>query len=418
MATPDERVPAERAAVSTAGPRPAGGARRPGAPPAAQPPPRRWRRGSARLLLAAPVAAVWAAALSLLPIAALVCVGTWSRPQQSVRPSLAIWLLAHGVPIAVANERITLMPLALTALAAWRLARAGVHAGRATGAHRRRGVRPSLMAAASVAICYGGLGSAAAMFARNPAVSPWRAGLGLAGFALVAATGGALAQSRGARARVARLPAVLTDAVRTAAVAALLVVAAGAVAAGVLLAVHGAAASVLLRSYHAGVLGQAGITVLCLAYAPNLAVWAASYLLGPGFIVGAGSLVSPGAVTIGPLPALPVLAALPGGPTRGVATAVITVPFLTSAGAGWWLGRRRAGAGRGGVLGAAVGAGLVGGVLLGLAARASSGSLGTGRLAQMGPDPWRVTLIASAVIGVGALVGAYVSGLLRRPGQH
>ncbi|MGE5828543.1 MAG: DUF6350 family protein [Micromonosporaceae bacterium] len=381
----------------------------------------RARRGSLRLLLAAPIAAGWAAGVSFLPVGLLVAVGTWSRPEQSLRPSLAVWLLAHGVPVAVGNapggqERISLVPLALTALAVWRLARAGVHACRATGAQRRRGVRPALLAATAVALCYGGLGAVAAVFARNPAVSPARAGVGLAGFALVAAAGGALASRRGARPRAMVLRTMLLDAGRTAATAASLVVAAGAAAAGVLLAVHGGAASDLLGSYHAGVLGQAGITALCLAYAPNFAIWSASYLLGPGFTIGAGSVVSPSVVTIGPLPALPVLAALPGGPTRGAATAVIAIPFLASAGAGWLLSRRRAGTGWGRLASAAA-AGPVAGLLLGLAARASAGSLGNGRLAELGPDPWRVALIASAVVSVGALVGAFVGGAVHRPAR-
>ena len=45
-------------------------------------------------------------------------------------------------------------------------------------------------------------------------------------------------------------------------------------------------------------------------------LFAGSYLLGPGFAVGAGTLVSPTAVVIGPLPLFPLLAALPdAGPT-------------------------------------------------------------------------------------------------------
>ena len=42
----------------------------------------------------------------------------------------------------------------------------------------------------------------------------------------------------------------------------------------------------------------------------------AAYLLGPGFTVGAGTLVSPAVVALGPLPMFPLLAALPdNGPT-------------------------------------------------------------------------------------------------------
>ena len=71
------------------------------------------------------------------------------------------------------------------------------------------------------------------------------------------------------------------------------------------LALPGGAAAEMLGSYRAGVLGQAGITVLCLVYLPNLAVWGAAYLLGPGFAVGDGTVVSPGEVLLGPVPALP-----------------------------------------------------------------------------------------------------------------
>jgi hypothetical protein len=41
-----------------------------------------------------------------------------------------------------------------------------------------------------------------------------------------------------------------------------------------------------------------------------------------------------------------------------------------------------------------------------LLCRASGGPLGDGRLATIGPDPWQVALIATAVIGVSAAIGA------------
>ena len=106
---------------------------------------------------------------------------------------------------------------------------------------------------------------------------------------------------------------------RTGACAAALILAAGAGIAGVALAVHGGDAAAMFASYRTGVLGQAGITVLCLVLAPNIAVWGAAYLLGPGFAVGVDTVVSPGSVVIGPLPGVPVLAGLPSVPLTGLA---------------------------------------------------------------------------------------------------
>lgn len=386
--------------------------------------PVRGRVGRARLIVAAPVAAAWAAAVSLLPVAGLVAAGgagSGSTPGATLRLSLAVWLLGHGVPVSTPTERVSLIPLAITALAAWRVARAGLHGSRAIGAHRQLAVRPAVVAAAAVALSYAVAAGLAAWLARTPgvSVSPTRAALTVGGFALVAATLGALAGHRGVRERVRDLPGPLTDAVRTGIVAVLLVLAAGAAAGGVALALRGREATDLLGSYRAGVLGQAGITAVCLAYAPNLAVWSASYLLGPGFAVGAGTLVSPAAVSLGPLPALPVLAGLPSGPAGAATGALVSVPVIAALGAGWLLARRRhrTGAGRDwrGLLAAAAGAGPVAGLLAAAAAVVSCGSLGTGRLATLGPVGWRVGLFASGAVAVGALLGALAGRGLRPP---
>jgi hypothetical protein len=376
--------------------------------------------------VAAPVAAAWAAAVSFLPVLGLVIAGgagSGGSPDAALRLSLSVWLLGHGVPLATPDARVSLVPLTITAFAAWRVARAGVHAGRAIGARHQRNLRPAVLAATAVALAYAGLGGLAGAVARTDAmaVSPVRAALTLGGFALAVAALGALAGQTGVRERLAALPVPVVDAVRIGIIAVLLLLAAGATTAGVALALRGPEATDLLGSYRAGVLGQAGITVVCLAYAPNLAVWTAGYLLGPGFAVGAGTLVSPGAVTVGPLPALPVLAGLPSGPATGFAGAVIAVPVLAGVAAGWLVARRRT---RGAasvdwlsLLVAAVAAGPAAGVLAAVAAFASSGGLGTGRLATLGPVGWRVGLFAAAAIGVGALLGASI-GRARRAARR
>jgi hypothetical protein len=195
-------------------------------------------------------------------------------------------------------------------------------------------------------------------------------------------------------------------------VASLLVAATGAGLAGLALAMHGGEATEMLGSYHAGVLGQAGVTAVCLAYSPNLALWGASYLLGPGFAVGVGTSVTPWGVILGPLPAVPALAGLPSTPLSGPAAVLLIAPLGASLAAGALLTRRRIRLGDGRapdwwpLLGAAALAAPVAGVLLGLAALASAGGIGGGHLADLGPIPLLVAACAVAIVGVGTVIGA------------
>jgi hypothetical protein len=48
----------------------------------------------------------------------------------------------------------------------------------------------------------------------------------------------------------------------------------------------------------------------------------------------------------------------------------------------------------------------VAGLVLGALARISGGPLGDGRMAQVGPVPWQVTLVGAAVVAVSAVIGA------------
>jgi hypothetical protein len=307
----------------------------------------------------------------------------------------------------------------VSALAAWRVNRAGVHTARAIGARRTGPVRGAGLAAASVALAYGLLGAAAAAVGggREWSASPGVAGLACGGFALVAAASGAAAES-GAAARLwRRLPHAVRDGVRTGLVAALLVLGAGAAVAGVAVAVAGGDAGAMLGSYHTGVAGQAGLTLLCVVFAPNLAGWCMAYLVGPGFAVGVGTTVSAAKVHLGALPAVPVLTALPTTPVSGLTAPLLGLPLAAGMAAGALLTRRHAvdarrrEAGRpvpgwGPLLTSAVLAGPAAGVLLGIAAWASGGPLGSGRLAHTGPAALPVALVATGVVAVGTLIGA------------
>ncbi len=365
-------------------------------------------RRRAPLALAAIVTTTWAALVSYVPVVAAVALFA-GRPQLSI--GTGGWLLAHGVPLSTSAGRFGLIPLGLSVLAAWRVGRAGVHTSRAIGARTPGRVA---LAVGAVAVIYGGLGALAAVVTRG-LVAPARAGLTLAGFAVVCAGLGALSESRLLRRAARRLPPVLRDGLRTGTVAALLVLGAGAGVAGVALAVSGGQAAATLASYHTGVAGQVGVTLLCLAFAPNLATWSAAYLVGPGFAFGTGTTVSAASVKLGALPAVPVLAGLPDSAVSGLGPLLLGLPMAGGMAAGWLLVRRRLRRAReqdapvpgwGPLVSAAVLAGPVAGALLGLASWASGGPLGSGRLAVTGPAGWPVAWVGALVIALGALLAA------------
>jgi hypothetical protein len=378
-------------------------------------------RRRAPLPLAAVVAAGWAALVSFAPVLLLVAflqaAETGLGFGGPLRVASAGWLLAHGVPVHTPAGPVGFVPLLLTALAGWRVARAGVHVTRAIGARGSGSVRQAGLVAGSVAVGYGLAGTLVATLAGGPG---WgtpvpRSGLTLAGFGLLAAGYGAL-RATGVLARwQPRLPVVLRDGARAGLVAACGVLAAGAALAGIAVAAGGGAAAEILAAYRTNVAGQAGLTLLCLAYAPNLAGWAAAYLVGPGFAVGAGSVVRSSEVTLGWLPPVPVFAALPDGPLPTVGAVLLAVPVAAGAAAGWLLARWAPGWGPATL--AAVVSGVVAGGLLGLVAAVSGGPLGGGRLATFGPDPLLVAGFAAVTVTAGAVLGAAAGAVTaRRPG--
>ncbi|WP_229400655.1 cell division protein PerM [Micromonospora okii] len=372
-------------------------------------------RGRAPLVVAAGVAATWAALTSYLPVALVLGLVQLSEDAGSVvgalHAGLAGWLLGHGVPLHTDAGPLGLAPLALAGLAVWRLTRAGVHASRAIGARGGRSPRQALTAAVAVGIGYALLGALAAVPAD---ADPLRAGATLALVGTLAALAGAVRTTGVVGLLAARLPAPARDGVRTGLVAALLLLGAGAGAAGLAVATGGGDAADMIGAYRTGVAGQAGITLLSLAYAPNAVVWSASYLLGPGFTVGVDTAVRTSEVSVGALPPVPLLAGLPSGPIDGYGAALLAVPVLAAMAAGCLLARRllrlaaeeRAEVRWPAVLIPAALAGPVAGLLLGALAAASGGPLGGGRLADTGPVAWQVAGVAAAVVSAGALIGA------------
>jgi hypothetical protein len=380
------------------------------------------RRRRAPLPIAAAFATVWAAVLSYLPVAAVIGLARTIEGQGGLggaaHAGLAGWLLGHGVPIGTSIGALGLAPLLLTTLIVWRLNRAGLHVTRAIGARHSGRTGDALLVGFAIGLCYALLGSLAGLVVDAPHTEV-SAGHAAINFFLLG-TGGALFGSlRGTDALgvlARRAPQVLRHGLRTGMVAALLLLAAGAAVAGLSVAIGGGQAADMISKFRTGVAGQAGITLVSLAYGANAVVWSAAYLLGPGFALGTGSVVRLTEVTAGPLPLLPLLSGLPDGPMGAAGIALLAIPVLVGLAAGWLMILRivkdrddhpkPADLPWSLVLGGGLLAGPVAGVLLGLMCAFSSGSLGDGRMATVGPDPWQVGLVATAVVAVSATIGA------------
>jgi len=173
----------------------------------------------------------------------------------------------------------------------------------------------------------------------------------------------------------------------------------------------------------AGAMGGAVLTIAQLGFLPNLAVFALAWTSGSGFALGVGSQAGPLGTAVGPLPSIPVFAALPSG-SLDYGFVALVVPVLAGALAGWWFLREgenhfdewlsikvRArwftASSSTLVLGAIIGvsAGLMAAGLAWMA----RGSAGIGRLTDIGPDPLGTSLWVAAEVGIGVVIG-YAAG--------
>ena len=171
----------------------------------------------------------------------------------------------------------------------------------------------------------------------------------------------------------------------------------------------------LYEGAHGGFLGGLALTVAQLALLPDVLVWAASWLVGPGFAIGTGSSISPLGTVVGPMPAVPLLGALPTadlsfgfvGLLVPVVAAYVCTTLLRPS-----IQRVLAGHGADDLLRrivVAVAGGVVGGAVLGLLAGAASGSAGPGRLTEVGPDPLLVGGFAALEFDVAGVLAMVVT---------
>jgi hypothetical protein len=156
------------------------------------------------------------------------------------------------------------------------------------------------------------------------------------------------------------------------------------------------------------------MTLLGIGYLPTISVWAMSYLLGPGIMLGGGVVTAENA-SPGALPAFPLLSILPSE-SAALATYFILIPIFIGIGIYFLMPRERWAA-QGDSIAVAlsfvvrwrevvtllVSVGLLA-AFVWIAAAASSGPLGTGSLKFIGPVPAEVAFAAVSVCGVSALL--------------
>lgn len=326
-----------------------------------------------------------------------------------------LWLSAHGVPFVALGMQVGLAPLGLTLAILWSEEEVARHAGRAmaradaAGATWRRiGELAALQTSIHVA--------AAAIIGASVGTSSW--GRLVLGALLVGLSSGLIGACRGAgRTPFEGLPSWAGGLPRAIAVTVAVVVAGGALAAGLSLLVHAGRVLELHRALGAGGWSGIGLVLIELAWLPTFILWAVSWCLGAGFAVGTGSWASPLGTHLGLAPALPVLGALPDNTVAGTGGAGWSVLWLLVPVVAAVLGTLVVVLGRPdgfelcSGLGLATGAGA--GLVLGAAATLAHGSLGAGRLAQVGPTLPDVWWLAVGLLGLVGMITGFTVGTVR-----
>lgn len=210
------------------------------------------------------------------------------------------------------------------------------------------------------------------------------------------------------------LPKVFVDGIRPAVISFGMLFIAGSLLTSVSLILNWAQVRAVTTLMAPGLIDGFFLTLLGIGYLPTVNVWAMSYLLGPGILLG-GGVVTPANASPGALPAFPLLSILPSE-SAALATYFILIPILVGIGIYFLMPRERWQA-QGDSIAVAlsfvvrwrevvtllVSVGLLAGFVW-IATAASSGPLGTGFLKFIGPVPSDVAFAAISICGVSALL--------------
>lgn len=355
------------------------------------------------LVVAGALAGVAAAGLGLVLLGLPVLVAWLLAPDVEqawyvmIEVAGGAWLAGQGLPPRIDGVGISLLPYGFGLGACLVLLLAGRWAARASSA-----ARPveALVVAATGALGYGLSAAVVAGLARAIAVPPTRA---LATSAVIAAVMMAVGACTAPALRgetVSRLPAAVRASAAAAGVTLASLIAAGCVLLGAGLLLHAAQVGVLVDLLVDDLSSAILVAGLSVGYLPNLIVWCVAMIVGVGAQAAGVPLEGAAVPAFPPLAALPV--DLPG-------SAALPLLAVAAGMLGGGLLRRRGVTGWPGVLAGLGAAALVGATTV-LLVYLSSGSLGTDRLAHVGPDPvmagaWSAGLALGGILVVAAWPG-------------
>jgi hypothetical protein len=335
------------------------------------------------------------------------------------RAASDIWLMAHGTRLVVAEGVImgveapsfviSVVPLGLTFLIGFLALRLG---RRLTAANE---LWPGWLSATAV---YGAISLFLSTAAHNAAIYPvnWQGTFLPPIFFAIVLIVGSLTGKRQLFGEASNLPeaaeriwfknwvadrvdnlhwgirALAMPALRAGTGIVAMLMAISAVMIALLLAVNWITVTRFYEGLQVSVLGGIMVTAGQLAVLPNLVIFGAAWLTGVGFQFGAGSIISPIATNIGPMPIFPIVGAIPAGQVSFGLIAV-AVPLLGAFAATLLIKRHAdevrfefASAWNAAIsLGLAIG--FVAAVEMGILAAAASGGFGPGRLQTVGINP-------------------------------
>jgi hypothetical protein len=374
------------------------------------------------LTVSAALASLAAAATTMVSLMALAVIGWFladagahGRTTDALRIGADAWLVGNGSGFSVRGAPLGIVPLALTGLIAatvYRYGRWAAATSQEVDDDRTLGLAATIFTGVYLVI--------AVITCVVVGLADTGPGLGRAiiGSLLVSGVAGTLGMAAGTgrlTVAVQRVPGWVRSVAYGAAASFLLLLVASAVLVAVMVLLGLNQASSMMSGLHLSPGDYVMYTVVTIAVAPNAVLLGAAYLLGPGFAVGTGTVVSPSVVSLGPMPAFPLLAGLPpAGPTPQWAAGFMAVPVLAAI-VGAVLAQRSyavtaydSAALRG--FGCGFGAAVLSTVVISLA----GGPMGTGRMADIGAPFGDVLVSAVASMSLGGLVAGVVTAWWQR----
>lgn len=312
-----------------------------------------------------------------------------------------LWLLGHGTPLHTGGATVTLVPLGITAVAVFAVLVSARRTIVATRSALWSAVGTYAVGVVLVALVTGSTDGLQLASAVLGGLAVALVGLGW-GLLTGPEPGPLVAQTR---ALVARVPQLLRVGLRGAlSASAVLAVLAGLLTLFWVLMGWSTVGDVL-SDLRLDTASTVSLGIAQLAVLPNLAVFGVTWLSGPGFSVGSGTHFGPDFVTSGPLPAIPLLGALPAPSTGGGIALWAPVLVVVAGVCGGWAATRRIDrlvwwhvVPLAGLVG--VGSGLLTAVMVWLA----SGVAGPGRLADVGASPVYLGGCVAVQTALGALL--------------